>query len=79
MHSFIKLCKYLEHLISVQTLLLFDGISSAVKITDTDKELFFVKKQCFFFKKKKRRPGAPTKVGLTFFPEICASVVRSND
>ena len=69
MYSFIKVCEYLEYLISVQTLLLFDYTGSALKNTDTDKDLFFAKKQFLLFKKQ-RLPGAPTKVGFTFFPEV---------
>ena len=69
MYSFIKVCEYLEYLISVQTLLLFDYTGSALKNTDTDKDLFFAKKQCLLFEKQ-RFSWAPTKEENCIFSEL---------
>ena len=69
MYTSIKVCEYLEYLTLLQTLLLFDDTGSALRNTNTDKDLLLLKKQCLFLKKQ-RLPGAPTKVEFTFFPEI---------
>ena len=68
LYSFIKVYEYLKYLISVQILLLFDYPGSALKNTDTDRNLFFAKKQCLLFEKR-RFPGAPTKEENWIFSE----------
>ena len=70
MYSYIKIFKYLENLISVKALLLFDYTGPALKNTDKwflAKSYSLQKKQCLLFKKR-RYSGAPTKVGFTIFP-----------